>query len=126
MDLFDLSGRRALITGSSQGIGLALAKGLAAAATTLLSTPPDNATMTRRYCEIAVINCFAFLSDSLSAVEFIWCQWVSAAELNRPGFGIQRRGHKIPHPIDVPQDPLILTSLSRFAIGLNDRVPAFA
>ena len=27
--LFDLSGRRALITGSSQGIGLALARGLA-------------------------------------------------------------------------------------------------
>jgi len=31
MQLFDLSGRRALVTGSSQGIGLALAKGLAAA-----------------------------------------------------------------------------------------------
>ena len=31
MDLFDLSGKRALITGSSQGIGLSLAKGLAAA-----------------------------------------------------------------------------------------------
>jgi gluconate 5-dehydrogenase len=31
MDIFDLSGRRALVTGSSQGIGLALAKGLAAA-----------------------------------------------------------------------------------------------
>jgi len=31
MQLFDLSGRRALVTGSSQGIGLALARGLAAA-----------------------------------------------------------------------------------------------
>jgi len=29
--LFDLSGKRALVTGSSQGIGLALAQGLAAA-----------------------------------------------------------------------------------------------
>mgnify|MGYP001825372807 FL=1 len=28
LSLFDLSGRRALITGSSQGIGFALAKGL--------------------------------------------------------------------------------------------------
>ena len=31
LSLFDLSGRRALVTGSSQGIGLALARGLAAA-----------------------------------------------------------------------------------------------
>ncbi len=31
LSLFDISGRRALVTGSSQGIGLALAKGLAAA-----------------------------------------------------------------------------------------------
>ncbi|MCY4180410.1 MAG: SDR family NAD(P)-dependent oxidoreductase, partial [Litoreibacter sp.] len=30
-DLFSLQGRRALITGSSQGIGFALAKGLAEA-----------------------------------------------------------------------------------------------
>ena len=31
MQLFDLQGRRALVTGSSQGIGLSLASGLAAA-----------------------------------------------------------------------------------------------
>ena len=31
LGLFDLTGRRALITGSSQGIGLALARGLAQA-----------------------------------------------------------------------------------------------
>jgi gluconate 5-dehydrogenase len=31
LSLFDLSGKRALVTGSSQGIGFALARGLAAA-----------------------------------------------------------------------------------------------
>ena len=34
--LFDLTGRRALITGSSQGIGFALAKGLSAAGATIV------------------------------------------------------------------------------------------
>ena len=41
--LFDLSGRRALITGSSQGIGLALAGGLAAAGATILLNGRDPA-----------------------------------------------------------------------------------
>ncbi len=38
--LFDLAGRTALITGSSQGIGLALAGGLAAAGLNLLEQTP--------------------------------------------------------------------------------------
>ena len=41
LDLFDLKGRRALITGSSQGIGLALAKGLAAAGATVVLNGRD-------------------------------------------------------------------------------------
>jgi gluconate 5-dehydrogenase len=39
--LFDLSGRRALITGSSQGIGLALARGLAGAGAALVLNARD-------------------------------------------------------------------------------------
>jgi len=41
--LFSLSGRRALITGSSQGIGFALAKGLAASGATIVLNGRDEA-----------------------------------------------------------------------------------
>ncbi len=42
-ELFDLSGKRALVTGSSQGIGLALARGLASAGATLVLNGRDRA-----------------------------------------------------------------------------------
>ncbi|ORE98930.1 SDR family oxidoreductase [Aurantimonas sp. 22II-16-19i] len=43
LSLFDLTGRRALITGSSQGIGLALAKGLAGAGAEIVLNGRDAA-----------------------------------------------------------------------------------
>ncbi|TIO11827.1 MAG: SDR family NAD(P)-dependent oxidoreductase, partial [Mesorhizobium sp.] len=41
--LFDLTGRTALVTGSSQGIGLALAKGLAGAGAKVVLNGRDEA-----------------------------------------------------------------------------------
>ncbi len=41
LNLFDLTGKRALVTGSSQGIGLALAKGLAAAGASIVLNGRD-------------------------------------------------------------------------------------
>jgi len=41
-ELFSLAGRRALITGSSQGIGFALAGGLAAAGATIVINGRDH------------------------------------------------------------------------------------
>lgn len=43
LELFDLTGRRALITGSSQGIGLSLAEGLAAAGAEIVLNGQDGA-----------------------------------------------------------------------------------
>ena len=43
LELFDLSGRRALVTGSGQGIGLALARGLAAAGAAVVLNGRDRA-----------------------------------------------------------------------------------
>ena len=43
LDLFDLSGKRALVTGSSQGIGFALASGLAAAGAEVVLNGRDEA-----------------------------------------------------------------------------------
>jgi len=45
--LFDLKGRRALVTGSSQGIGLALAKGLAAAGAEVILNGRDEQKLAR-------------------------------------------------------------------------------
>ena len=47
LSLFDLTGRRALITGSSQGIGLALAKGLASAGAEIVLNGRDVAKLAK-------------------------------------------------------------------------------
>jgi gluconate 5-dehydrogenase len=43
LQLFNLTGKRALITGSSQGIGFALARGLAAAGASIVLNGRDTA-----------------------------------------------------------------------------------
>ena len=45
--MFDLSGKRALVTGSSQGIGLALAQGLAVAGARVILNGRDRAKLAR-------------------------------------------------------------------------------
>ena len=51
--LFDLTGRTALVTGSSQGIGRALAQGLAEAGATVVVHGRDAAKAERAAAEIA-------------------------------------------------------------------------
>jgi gluconate 5-dehydrogenase len=52
--LFDLTGRRALITGSSQGIGLALARGLSAAGATVVLNGRSAARLAHAMRELSV------------------------------------------------------------------------
>ena len=70
--LFSLSGRRALITGSSQGIGFALAKGLAASGATIVLNGRDeaklNAAATALQSEGAAVETLAFDATQHNAV----------------------------------------------------------
>ena len=60
MRIFDLTGRRALITGSSQGIGLALAKGLAEAGADIVLNGRDETKLTAAAKEIPGATMLAF------------------------------------------------------------------
>ncbi|WP_074297517.1 glucose 1-dehydrogenase [Paraburkholderia phenazinium] len=71
--MFDLSGRRALITGSSAGIGYALARGLAAAGAEVIlnarSEAPLTEAVSRLQAEGAVAHAARFDVTSAGAVE---------------------------------------------------------
>lgn len=60
LQLFDLTGRRALVTGSSQGIGLALAKGLAAAGAQVVLNGRDAARLAEAAAQIPGVETLAF------------------------------------------------------------------
>ena len=59
-NLFSLSGKRALITGSSQGIGFALAKGLAAAGAQIVLNGRDETTLKAAAEQIGATGTLAF------------------------------------------------------------------
>ena len=68
MKLFDLTGKRALITGSSQGIGLSLAKGLAEAGAQVVLNGRDLAKLTAAAAQIAHAQVLAFDATDHAAV----------------------------------------------------------
>ena len=67
-NLFDLTGRRALITGSSQGIGLALAKGLAAAGAEVVLNGRDVAKLALAAADLPGAKVLAFDATDHAAV----------------------------------------------------------
>ena len=66
--LFDLTGKRALITGSSQGIGLALAQGLAQAGATVILNGRDAPKLAAAVASIAGAVSLAFDATDHAAV----------------------------------------------------------
>jgi gluconate 5-dehydrogenase len=60
LHIFDLTGRRALITGSSQGIGFALAKGMAAAGAEVVLNGRDSAKLAAAAAQITGARTLAF------------------------------------------------------------------
>lgn len=60
MQIFDLTGRRALVTGSSQGIGLALAKGLFEAGASVVLNGRDEAKLAEAALQIPGATTLAF------------------------------------------------------------------
>lgn len=68
MGLFDLTGRRALITGSSQGIGLALARGLADAGAEVVLNGRDSAKLAQAAAGLPGARMLAFDATDHAAV----------------------------------------------------------
>ena len=68
LQLFDLTGRRALITGSSQGIGFALAKGLAGAGAEVVLNGRDADKLAAAAAQIAGARTLAFDATDHAAV----------------------------------------------------------
>jgi gluconate 5-dehydrogenase len=97
LKLFDLSGRRALVTGSSQGIGRSLAQGLATAGAAVVLNGRDEAKLERAVAELRAdghdVSSYRFDVTDPDAVEAA----VAAIEAGGPldilvnNAGIQRR-----------------------------------
>jgi gluconate 5-dehydrogenase len=68
LQLFDLTGKQALVTGSSQGIGLALARGLAAAGAQVVLNGRDEAKLAKAATEIPGASMLAFDATDHAAV----------------------------------------------------------
>jgi gluconate 5-dehydrogenase len=80
MSLFDLSGRRALVTGGSQGIGLALARGLAEAGASVVLNGRDERKLAAAAAEIPGAATLAFDVTDHAAVAAA----IAAAEADGP------------------------------------------
>ena len=120
MRLFDLTGKRALITGSSQGIGLALAKGLAEAGAQVVLNGRDLAKLTAAAAQIAGAQVLAFDATDHAAVRAAVDGFESATgpiDILVNNAGMQHRGPLEDFPPEAFEKLLQTNIASVFHVG---------
>jgi gluconate 5-dehydrogenase len=118
--LFDLSGRRALVTGSSQGIGLALAEGLAAAGAQVVLNGRDTAKLAAASARIAGSEILAFDVTNHDAVRSAVDAFEAAGkpiDILVNNAGMQHRGPLEDFPADAFERLLQTNIASVFHVG---------
>jgi len=120
LDSFDLSGRRALITGSSQGIGFALAEGLAAAGAEVVLNGRDEAKLAAAAKRIPGARTLAFDVTSREDVRVMIDGFEAAGnpiDILVNNAGIQHRAPLEDFPADAFERLLQANIASVFHVG---------
>ena len=120
VQLFDLTGRRALITGSSQGIGLALAKGLASAGAEVVLNGRDTAKLAAAAAGIPGARTLAFDAtdhDACRAAVDAFETEVGPIDILVNNAGMQHRAPLEDFPADAFQRLLQTNVASVFNVG---------
>jgi gluconate 5-dehydrogenase len=120
LKLFDLTGRRALITGSSQGIGFALAQGLAAAGAHVVLNGRDAAKLSAAAARIDGADVLAFDATDHQAVRAAVDAYEASGktiDILVNNAGMQHRGPLEDFPADAFERLLQTNIASVFHVG---------
>lgn len=121
LSLFDLTGKRALVTGSSQGIGLALAKGLAAAGASIVLNGRDEAKLAEAAAQFETsVDILAFDVTDHAAARAAIDQFEAekgAIDILVNNAGMQHRGPLEEFPADAFERLLHTNISSVFNVG---------